>query len=153
MWIRRGSRRVLLDALGANGGASQSGTKEIQALPQDEPQRDEVFLIWEFDPGSQRTLPGLVIVPNGELKDLLAWVSTFAPGFLPLTAFTRVLDLRAARTFWKLAHPMLGESESCCAGLILGEVISQAPERIEPTSLSPLGCASTLSYCMASALF
>jgi hypothetical protein len=152
MWTRRGSRRVLLDILGGNGEPSQTSPKEVQGFPQDELQKDELLLIWELKPNADSELPALVILPNGESNDFLAWISTFAPGFLPFTAFVRVLETSVAKTFLKPIHPALSETESCCAGLILGEVFSEVSDRIDTNSLTPIGCASTLSYCMSRAL-
>ena len=152
MWILRGTRRILLEVLGANGGTSQIALQQTVPAPPSELKRDELVLMWELEQGPKLDLPSLAVIPNGELNDFLAWTSTFAPGFLPFTAFVRVLEARATKTFWKYTEPALGEGANYCAGLILGEVISQASQKIDPASLSPLGCASTLSYCMARAL-
>jgi hypothetical protein len=160
MWILRGSRRVVLDTLGATDDDGKIAPKEIEGFPEDNLSKNEVILVWDTRPSVPSDLPSLAIVPQEEPRDFLAWTSTFFPGFLPFTAFVRVLDVRTARELWKhtrmrqsqVSNRQLRETQTYCVGLILGEVITQAPDMLDSSSLSPLVCASTLSFCMSKAL-
>lgn len=97
-------------------------------------------------------LPELLIVPDGEERDWLAWLSTFLPTVRPFTSFCRVVasgDFVARRD--ALRTPAFGQVGGGCIGLILGEILTSLPEEAFSRLREPLAvsaCATTLSFAL-----
>lgn len=106
--------------------------------------------IWSRDPANHAALPEVLLTADGQERDWLAWLATFAPTLRPFTAYCRVLGISVFRELQEAAkEPALGRIENACVGLILGEVLSseEVLARLrEPFTAS--SCASALSFAL-----
>lgn len=118
-------------------------------LPRIEPQ--SAFVIWSHDPIERPELPAFLITEDGQERELLAWLVTFAPSLRPFTAFCRVMGTSGFRRLaTALQRPDLGRVENACVGLVLGEVLSSEEMLSRPRdTLTVAACASALSFALA----
>lgn len=120
-------------------------------LPKYPPGNDEFYAMWEDKPANQFSLPSAIVVNDEALRDFMAWVSTFIGTIKPFTAFVRVIPFSIFSDFSKEMKPSFAGYESACAALIIAEALSNAPEKVHQSSLTPLLCGSTYSYALARA--
>jgi len=154
MWLKKGTRKDFLEILGGNQSKIIGGVREVNNLSSEIPILDEVYFVWEFDPQSNPSLPVLLILPDGQLKDFLAWASTFFPGYRPITAYCRIIEWKTAnRLQLKNRIPQTHGLEKACTGVIIAEALSQYSQQVDPQYISPFECTSTYSYCMTRSLF
>ncbi|MGK3995651.1 hypothetical protein [Sorangium sp. So ce1024] len=110
-----------------------------------------VAAIWGRDPVDRPELPDVLVTADGQERDWIAWLTTFAPTLRPFTAFCRVMGKTSfERHLNSFGLPDLGRFENACVGLVLGEVLSSedALARLrEPLTAS--ACASVLSFAIA----
>lgn len=119
-------RNSLVHVLG--GGLRKPGVEElVSGPPLGRPPSRSVIVCWNFPPSEAHDLPGLLIVPDGELDAFFAWSTTFIPQLRPLTAFVRVVTWETfvvynnAREKWTGMGPMI-------VGTVLGELLMSASE-------------------------
>jgi hypothetical protein len=116
-------------------------------------QRDEVILVWRSRPADSPAVPAAIIVGDGQLRDFLAWATTYFPSVRPLTAFVRVLEEKTASQLLNHSgEPELGTIGEALVGAILGEALALANTPLSRAGLTPIACFSTYSFCMARAL-
>lgn len=110
-----------------------------------------VAAIWSRDPQENYSLPEVLVAADGQVRDWLAWLVTFAPTVRPFTAFCRVISTSDfLRQLDVLQLPNLGRLENACVGLVLGEILSAgdvASRLREPPTAS--SCTSVLSFALA----
>jgi len=143
------NKRTFLDLVGSNDESLVPIASS--KYPKNPPNKDEFYVLWDDDFG-HFGLPSAIVVNDIELKDFLAWTSTFIGTLKPLTAFIRVVPYSIAIDFVSMREiPSFDGYDSACAAIIIAEALSNAPEKIQPTSLTPLLCGSTYSYVLARA--
>ena len=129
----------------------------------------EILLCWEDDDrpvsGAER-LPQIIIVNDSEIKDFLAWTSTFFPGFNPLSAYFRVMCLsdfenifeKNERDFeWKRHINKVRQSKGgndivwdALIGMVIGETYSLAyANSNSPVRLTSFNCATSFSFLLS----
>lgn len=146
MRIANLNKRGLLDLFGSSDMPSPVSQQTFPKIP---PDPDSFYLLWEED---KTGLPSAIIVNDNELKDLIAWTSTFIGTIKPFTAFIRVMPYSVAADYSVVqASPNFDGYESVCAAMIIAEALSNAPEKVHPNTLTPLVCGSTYSYALARA--
>lgn len=106
--------------------------------------------VWRAQAESDRSpMPQLVIGERRVLEDFIAWVATYSPGLVPITALTRFLtpdsyretQKRSAKIGWKkLAGPAVA--------MAFSEVFSYTNQSFRPGDLGFEMCRSTLSFAL-----
>jgi hypothetical protein len=121
------------------------------------PVGNAVIAVWSSDPKKAIQLPQVLICQDGVENDWAAWITTFAAGIRPFSAYMRLMtiaDFRRASK--KLETPAIGQFAWPATGLILGETLgaSGLPDKALEW-LSATAFASTLSFvmCRAAALY
>ncbi len=110
----------------------------------------DLLLAWRDDPNSHSRLPDLIVLPNGETDDFLAWTSTYLGDYRPLTAQIRVLSKREAMHYFNTSHNECdGRTEAIFAGLIISETLAYFDVDREPTTIPGVAFFSTYSFCRA----
>ncbi|HKO53520.1 MAG TPA: hypothetical protein VJV79_37685 [Polyangiaceae bacterium] len=109
-----------------------------------------VAAIWSSDPYERAALPVLLVTADGQERDWLAWLVTFAPALRPFTAFCRIVGYTAfLQETESMRAPALSGIDTASIGLILGELLMSSHEtssrRESPTASA---CASTLSFAL-----
>jgi len=148
MWFLRGSRKIILDVLGHARYAPKNIQRSTE-VPQIDLGENDICLIWVNEPRRYPCLPEIVVVPNGMTRDFLAWAATFISLVQPFTAFTRVLDAQTLESYSRASAPTMGDFESACAGLVIGEALARHQTAGGQGNPSRLTCASTYSYVLA----
>jgi hypothetical protein len=107
-------------------------------------------LAWREDPRRPPCLPDLIILPDGELQDFLAWTSTYLGDYRPLTAQLRVLEVSAADRYFgaKYARPE-GWLEAVFAGLIICETLTYFDIERDPNAIPGVAFFSSYSFSRA----
>lgn len=157
------TRQEFLDLLQAKGVVERYDLHSVDHSTRFYASSGELQLFWRDDDlpphssgSAARTpsLPRIIGVESGKVRDFLAWVWTYVPDFRPLTAYVRVLDASEMQFAEESSSkPSLAGLEEACLGLILTEAVTyieSAPDR-QP-NVTPLACASTFSNAMARAL-
>jgi hypothetical protein len=155
-WALTLSREELLTALEPSKDDSLPfrpfNSKEIS---QAAPPKGFVSLMWPTDP-VRINRPAIVLVPQDELVDFLAWASTFLKSIRPFTAFSRVIefqDFELISTTEKKSFSFQG-LETALAGLIIAEAIAGIgiANTANPRDLSAFVCESTFFFSFTKAL-
>ncbi len=148
MWTKVANREDLLDLL-AGKLHNADAVRETNRLPEKPMRPEELCLIWPSNPRNRVPLPTLIMVPDGGLRDFLAWTTTFIGGYRPFTAYCRVLERGTAHEFERNISPVLGELENACAAIIIAETLTQLGEQTQPNELSIGTCKGSYSYSMS----
>ena len=147
-WITELNREQVLDLITTRS----VHTKQVSfaELPDLDISRNQAIGVWRIPAKSDRSpLPQVVIGEQPVLEDFIAWVATYSPGLVPLSALTRLLtpdtyretQKRSANIGWrKLAGPAVA--------MAIGEVLSYANESFRPSDLGFDMCRSTLSFAL-----
>src|SRR5258708_19706281 len=100
MLVKAISRKEFLDVLQGRGVFQRSELSTPDHISTPYGNRDEIQLVWSEDDvrhgGSWQSVnvsvpPRLIVVKAEERRDFLAWVWTYLPEFIPLTAYTPIL--------------------------------------------------------------
>lgn len=113
----------------------------------------ELLLVWGQPPGPEVS-PCLIIVPDGELQGMIAWLGLLLPQLRPFTAHCRVIAASDARFVLGLrSEPTLPlDRQLPVAAAVVAEAIASSPPGVVVESMSVLSCRSTLSFTAARAL-
>jgi hypothetical protein len=147
-WHGVGSRSDLLNLLGTRG--PRIPIHKVGSI-QDIRWSDELAFFWSREPDT-REMPPECIAVHGELREFLAWASTFVGSFRPFSAYTRVLEARRLEEIVELqaAAPALNRSLRAFVGIIMAEAAAASAAPIE--GIAPLHCFSTYSFAYARAV-
>lgn len=106
------------------------------------------LLLWSTDPGRSRSLPEAIVVGNGGTRDVLAWITTYAPSIRPFTSQVRVLELEQYlrdSEAWRV--PTASGLDHALAGLMISEAmisgLDTATQRV-----SAIACQSTVAWAL-----
>ncbi|MCK4825062.1 hypothetical protein KA005_55455, partial [bacterium] len=151
MWHAFANRRSFLDLIGKKNPEGILKLRSGKKIPEISKQSDELILLWRQKPNKWGYLPEIIIVKPTDMRDFLAWTSTYLSALRPLTAYCRILEIEQAKhLIFKEQKPSLGNKRDAFIGAILGEALSHHYNgdiiRITPTSLK-----STYSYVMTRA--
>ncbi len=153
MWFLKVTRKEFLELLGKES-ATTIKTNEllsIQNLNRKRLAKGSILLVWEFEP--KVNPPCLVITPDSELKDFLAWATTYLPSFKPFTAFFKTINLSLFKIYNSYSNsPNFNSYEDVCAGMVISEALTQIPLSANPNVITPTACKSTVSYCYIQAI-
>ncbi|MER9617641.1 hypothetical protein [Mesorhizobium sp. M0207] len=110
-----------------------------------------VGLIWEGKARGPNNLPSpLLVVADDDIRDFLAWTSTYISNYTPFTAFFRVVTAEDVRRFELLDDRSSALPETmltALAGVAVAEAVVQMPQSPRTlTSLSVQACQATFSY-------
>ena len=114
------------------------------------PVGNAVLAVWSLDPKKTKQLPEVLICQDGTQNDWAAWITTFAAGIRPFSAYMRLMSHTDFQRIMKRPPtPDIGPFAWPAVGLILGEVLgaSGLPDKALDT-LSATAFASTLSFVM-----
>jgi hypothetical protein len=153
MWTGTFQKRQFLDMLSSaaieSSGLYDSGDGAY-LLP---PQSGWISVCWEERPSGDNPIPELIVVPKGEVREFIAWVSTYLPWLRPFTAFCRVVDdevaLRVIRS--SAQKPAMGDYAPAYIAAVIGECMEHFASR-DIRRLNPTSAMSTYSYALARAL-
>lgn len=152
MRISQLSRRDLLEFLNSSdlrGFGSQFLSNEEPLLL---PEPENLWAIWGDESKYSNSLPGLLVVRDEDLKEFLAWTSTFFVSYRPFTGHFRVVScslfnkLRIKRDF------DFRSLSGAFIGAVFGELLTEAKSRKALDSITIQGLGSTCSFAMARAL-
>lgn len=120
--------------------------------PERSPMKAELHACWDEERATEGELPGLVLVPDEELSDFLAWAVTFLPMFRPLTSFLRVIPWTLFSLVQDRKPAANVEQGTVLVGTILGEALANATNRGFIDSLPLTALESTFSWVMSRGL-
>jgi hypothetical protein len=110
----------------------------------------ELMLLWREDPRLSPHLPDLIIVPDGEVQDFLAWTSTYLGDYRPLTAQLRVLEASVATTYSPSGHLQpQARVEAIFAALIIAETLTYFEVDRDPSVVPGVAFFSSFSFSRA----
>lgn len=131
---------------------------ELQNIP--ESKAGHLDLCWDADTFNarderQECLPVLIIMRNDEIRDFLAWTSTYFPGFAPLTSYINVSDRQTLpSSLLSISHD--GIIDEGVLNAFIGMTICDAyiSRQTENDTFAPniLDCEMTFSYLLSRAL-
>lgn len=145
-------REDVLVALDRGAAAELSGVEPVAHpdgtvhLP-----REGVLFLWPARP-DRFDRPPVAAVPQEEIADFLAWVSTYVPTIRPFTAFTRVVPISDLNASLSERVPSLQGLESAAAGLIVSEALVAANGQMSLSELPVAACESTFFFACSRAL-
>jgi hypothetical protein len=152
MWGKKFTHAQFVDLIGKlEQRRPAHGIPKIDA-PDSHPASQSLWVLWANDPGEKVEWPNVIVVPDDQEVEFLAWTATFLPGFRPFTSFFRVLpwvvfvQLKAASV-----DPSLGNLEDAFLGAILGEAMTYTRSRTSFDTLAIQAFASTYSFSMTRA--
>ena len=135
------------------GGRRMASLRQVSMEhPRELPSIDPLSIaaVWFRDPESSNDLPEVLVTTDGQERDWLAWLITFAPTLRPFTAFCRIMGITDfTDCFDAFKPPNLGRLENACIGLVLGEALSSEEVLLKvKETLTASACASVLSFAL-----
>jgi hypothetical protein len=153
MWVLPVTRRELVDLITPRRGRDVPGAAEEQRPSFEIVRGETMAAVWPARPADFGRLPTAIVVPEGSLRDTLAWLSTYVRDFRPFTAYCRVVERPVAEQFLRgPSTPTLSDAEGICSGLILGEALTHAGGRASAFDLPATAYSATLSHAISRAL-
>jgi hypothetical protein len=158
MWALPANKKVLLDIFGKDSPshlrrAKRATRSDVVDLA------DELILLWPGDdapssPGRPvgEQLPYAIVARPDQMREFMAWATTYIGGYRPFTAFFRVLEPDLAQLAFEFKEPSLGSLENPLVGLIIAEALTLSTGQRSVSALSLLPCESTYSHSFARAL-
>ncbi len=152
MWTKSATRKELAEVLSSGRLPSRNGLHESEPSLSVLTGWDEIELLWNEDPTRDRRPPAAIIAERREQRELLAWLSTYAPWVRPVTAYSRISDRQTAAELLAVKpSPRLGRLEDACLGVIVGETATYVGKKKELRNVTHRACLSTLSFSIARA--
>ncbi len=107
-------------------------------------------LIWGDAADATRTIPTAIVTPDGELRDAVAWLSTYVGAIRPFTAYCRVVDWRQ----WCLTQDnSQGRLPEDCvhlfSSLIVCDALNQYRDQLDSDTVTVAALKATYSYARA----
>ena len=99
-----------------------------------------------------RSLPCMMVIREGELREFFAWVNTYCPFVTPLSQWCRVVseeELKRMGAFERM--PEYGTAKTAWAGAIIGEAILRLGGRVEALNVSVAALQSCSTFVAARA--
>lgn len=145
IWYARCSRSDFLAWL-----AGEPVLREFELIREPasiEPKKGALTFGWNERPEHPGALPVLALVRSSELRDVLAWVTTYLGGFKPFTSLARVLDEEGLiRLASASPVPDLASTEAAWSGAIIGEALEAAGGRHNVDGLSVRACSGAYLF-------
>jgi hypothetical protein len=158
MWALAADRKTLLDMFGKERWHHLQ--RAVHASPSTLlDRREELLLLWatdptpgnsEFPPGER--LPHAIVVRADDMREFIAWVTTYIGGYRPFTAFFRVISPEDAQLAFEPSEPSLGGLENAVVGLIISEALTLSTTQRSVSALPLLPSESTYCYSFGRAL-
>lgn len=127
---------------------------EIRTLSKVGRLSSELCLVWNERPNVEAVFPSIIIVGDGEKRDFLAWVSTYASFLRPLTGKTHVIEYE---NFLNITNRRIPKNKKhylgSVIGLIAAEVNLNRQLKHEKSKITYRECLETLSFSLGNALF
>lgn len=151
MWFAFADRRLFLDLIGSKDPDKTLKLRFEKQIPSISGKKDEMVLLWRDKPNKRDFLPEIIAVKQHDMRDFLAWTSTYLSALRPLTAYCRILEIEQAKDLiYKEQKPSLGNMRDAFVGVIIGEVLSHHYND-DLMRITPISIKSTYSYVMARA--
>lgn len=117
--------------------------------------KDEVLAaIWNVDKRLGNVRPDIIVIPDEQLKEWLAWISTYQADFSPLSQWCRVMGLNQAKNISsQVVTPEFYGLEAAWAGAVIGEIIARRGVDLPEISLVWCVSSATFAFARASALW
>lgn len=153
MWKLDSNRADFLELIPRLIGGENINVKEIRSLSRMGRLQKDLCLVWLKNPENEAVFPSFIIVNDGEKRDFLAWINTYAPFLRPLTGKIHVLEYQNFINTSKRKAPINKRRFLGAAiGLMIAEANLNKPynKRSYPTYRE---CLATLGFSLGSALF
>lgn len=151
MYIRTGISRNEIPAL-LNAEASAEGIRDFHPkLISSFELSKGIVALWGDYPKPEMYSPAALVIEERETREFLAYVWTYLPDLRPLTAITRLLDIKSFEAALSLSEtPSLGRTRNAWLGLMYAEVLSgQSSDNI--FRITQTDCLSTTTFAQARA--
>ena len=151
MFYLSASRETIISLLGENHSTISKFLFSLNEFyPDMPPSNEHAYLIWKNDPRERFSLPPVIVVNDYEVKDFLAWASTYFAPYRPFSTYFRVLGWTEFKDFKTNDFTFNYERfEGLVSSIIIGETLSLSPSKISISTLSPILCESTISFPLA----
>lgn len=151
MYIRTGISRNEIPAL-LNADARTEGIREFHPkLVSPSELSKGIAALWGDYPKPERHSPVALVMDERDTREFLAYVWTYLPDLRPLTAITRLLDIKSFETALSLSEtPGLGRTRNAWLGLMYAEVLSgRGSDNV--TRITQADCLATVTFAQARA--
>ena len=105
----------------------------------------EILLVWNKKPTVKLLESPLLIVPDSDLVDFFAFVSTYVGSYKPFSAFFNVLGLGVARRILSKSQGLPDETLSKLTAVVIAEVFVQMGGKPNISDISVSACFGTFS--------
>lgn len=152
MWHTTLSRRDFVELCIDNAGALKANIGRSEVV-EAEVNTGAVHAYWDTEPSPFNLLPSLIVVPDGEVNQLLTALLASPQSPSPLTSLCRVLTSSEVKENFFLSRnavPRFCFAITIC--MALAEAMMLSDGRIGLRQLAPATCKRTLSYAWSKAL-
>lgn len=151
MYIRTGISRSEIPAL-LNSEASADGIRDFHPkLISAFELSKGIAALWGDYARPERHAPAALVIEERETREFLAYVWTYLPDLRPLTAITRLLDIKSFEASLDLSEtPDLGRTRNAWLGLMYAEVLSGQPSD-NASRITQADCLATETFAQARA--
>jgi hypothetical protein len=152
MWHLQVSRRELIEiCLGAMPSVQQM--RQTSAILVPGLGESTIHAYWDRQPKESVSLPILLIVPAGEIDELLTAIGAIPQLPSPFSSLCRVMTAEEARTYFSEGQTRPNRSGALLAAAVaMVEAILLSDGRYLLAQLSPAACKRTLAYVWGKAL-
>lgn len=152
MWFQDATKTDLLNIVQSDR-LPERPLRQLRSINELPESSSELQFLWREDPQECVKFPSVIIVDKMTQRDFFAWTGTYLPYCRPFTALCRV----TSRDTFKAAVEAqtvygLGQLETICIGLIVGEVATYVAGQSNVNRLSINAFAGTYSFAMTRAI-
>ncbi len=145
MWVAKANKKLLLDLIQSQDPFKTLRIEDNINIKSIDLLKEELLFVWGNIPDKGIFLPELIYVPQGQLRDFLAWASTYIVFFRPFTSFCRVIEWPQKIDNNNINNNSIIGFESSLIGIILGECLTHYINK-DIRKINPLAIKSTYSF-------
>ena len=151
MWTAKVSRRELFTFYLGSTKVVENRARATSQINVEE--GEDLTLIWEYPPQEHIGFPALVIVADGNIRELLISLVAAPQIPAPITALTRIISrAEAAQYFDSDTLPLNERVFPAVTALVFIEAVLLGEGRLTLKQLTPLVCKRTLTFAWGRAI-
>lgn len=153
MWLLQTTREELVDKFRQALRGELRDARRVEDKKELLANAKGFCLLWNEPPDRERFLPAVVLVENGQKRDLLAWIGTYIPTLRPFTHLAHVLERKNLEQI--VARDKIGSSKryiAAAVGLVIAEATTQKLVTNTRRPLSYTDYLETFAFCFTRAL-
>ncbi|MDR7867749.1 MAG: hypothetical protein RIN56_13125 [Sporomusaceae bacterium] len=152
MWLQDVAREDLLNLIQSDR-LPEKPLRQLELINELPESQSELQFIWREDPRQWGKIPSVIVLDKITPREFFAWTGTYLNYCRPLTAHCHVVNREIFQAAIEThTHFTLGNLETICIGMIIGEAATYLAGQSDINRLSMTAFAGTYSFTMSRAV-